>query len=213
MWIDHQQAIAKDGDVVEVDVLVDRLREWDMLASEQKQDMVAVRGEMPEDELIILKIKQPKREKDKLEEDIASKMCNVIANFYNEMLSEACQAYKTSWSKIFPYMGGSKQEARRGGGVEDCATVVNLEQCFDYCVENMEQDDITYTEKQMRTASPKSRVRRSKTIKEDQSAAYARIGKKVPKVEQEKLDDDDQDPDTMMIDTTKPKQQQQMEPP
>ena len=108
MWIDHQQEISKDGNVVEVDVLVDRLREWDMLASEQKQDTVMVRGEMPEDELIILKIKQPKREKDKLEEDTTTKICNVIANFYNEMLSEACQAYKTSWSKIFPYMSKSK---------------------------------------------------------------------------------------------------------
>ena len=80
------------------------------------------------------------------------------------MLSEACQAYKTSWSKIFPYMGGSKKEVRRGGGIEDCATVVNLEQCFDYCVENMEQDDITYSEKPKRAVSPKTKVRRSKTI-------------------------------------------------
>ena len=50
MWIDHQQEIAKDGsDILEVDELIERLREWDMLDSEQKNEKVAVRGEMPSD--------------------------------------------------------------------------------------------------------------------------------------------------------------------
>ena len=48
---------------------------------------------------------------------------------------------------------------RRGGGVYDSGTVVNLERCFDYCTENMAQDDITYNSKEQvkkkRVRSPK----------------------------------------------------------
>ena len=92
----------KEEKDVKVDVLVDRLREMDLLGGlpvvlqpqdEPNNEQPAVEELKPlsDDQLIILNFKLPtKQEKTKTDESETSQICNVIANFYNQMLSESC---------------------------------------------------------------------------------------------------------------------------
>ena len=100
IWQDHMRD--KEEKDVKVDVLVDRLREMELLGGlpvvlqpqdEPNNEQPAVEELKPlsDDQLIILNFKLPtKQEKTKTDESETSQICNVIANFYNQMLSESC---------------------------------------------------------------------------------------------------------------------------
>ena len=79
-------------------------------------------------------------------------ICNIIANFYNELLFETCQSFKTGNS--LPLLQSSSQDVRRGGKIYSVDSVANLEKCFDFCTDKIDQNDITYVEKKVKIEQP-----------------------------------------------------------